>query len=297
MWDIEVDVVCLGAGPGTLASAVVSTDLGASVLLATPVVQDEEVRRNVAVQQRVGGFLGSWTRLGMDAETDEYLTAIAEDSCSPGDFSGDSRLTMRTVSAAPKGGAVEAFVGSRLGTWNATCLASPYGMLFSSVSGWRTAQMRAADGQSLEVQAVGPVSAADLATGFDATEWLRGQLGARGIDAHRVTDLERIVFEDGRIIGVELATPDGVMAVRVRHGLSLSSGEPMRADLAPTITGDEAEDLQLCIVGQAASRFLRIELLGTAMRPRPMCRPSGKRLRDGNARALPSGAWRCGKSR
>lgn len=299
MWDLEVDVVCLGAGPSTLASAVATTDIGASVLLATPLAERREARSNVAVQQRVGGFLGSWARLGMDAETDQYLSAITEDACSPGDMSGDSRLTMRTVSPVPKDGAVAAFVGARLGAWNATCLASAYGMLFTSVSGWRTTPMRTEDGQSLEVQPLGSVSTADLAAGFNATSWLQGQLRTRGVDAHRYTELERIVFDNGRIVGVELVTPDGLMAVGVRHGLSLSSGDPMAVDLPRTVAGPESEDLQLCIVGQPASRFRRVELLGTAMPPRPMCRMSGRQLRDGMrvARALPSGFRSCGKPR
>jgi hypothetical protein len=298
MWDIEVDVACVGAGPSTIASAVATKDLGASVLLATPTAEPRDARSGVAVRQRVGGFLGSWVRPDMDGETDRYLTALAEDFWTPAGFSGDSRMTVRTVTATPSGTAPEPFIGSRLGAWNATCLASPYGMLFSSVSGWRTARMRADDGQSLEVMRVGDVTAADVTGGFDAGGWLRSQAGDRGLEDHRFTDLERIVFDNGRLIGIELSTPDGVLAVGIRHGLALSSGEPT-LELPRTVDCAAAGDLQLSIVGQAASRFLRIELLGTTVPERPSCSASGRRLRQAmrETRPLPSVAGRCGKVR
>lgn len=297
MWDVEVDVACVGAGASTIASAVATKDMGASVLLATPTAEPRVDRSGVAVRQRIGGFLGSWVRPDMDEETDRYLTALAEDYWSPSGFSGDSRLTVRTVTATPSGAAPEPFIGSRLGAWNATCLASPYGMLFSSVSGWRTARMRAEDGQSLEVMRVGGVSASDVAAGFDVGGWLRSRAADRGLTAHRFTDLERIVFDEGRLIGIELRTSDGVMAVRIRHGLALSSGEPM-IEVLRTVDAT-AKDLQLSIVGQAASRFLRIELLGTALPERSLCSASGRGLRQAlrDPRPLPSVTGRCGKVR
>lgn len=299
MWDIEVDVACVGAGPSALAGAVATADMGATVLLATPSADREPARSNVALQQRVGGFLGSWARLDMDEETDHYLTALVEDYCAPGDFSGDSRMTVRAVSAMPSGGSAAAFIGSRLGKWNATCLASPYGLLFSNVSGWRTSKMRTEDGQSIEVQALGTVSSADLAAGFDATWWLRSEARARGVEEHRFTELRRIVFDDGRIVGVELDTADGVLAVGIRRGLALSSGSAPAGQLPRTVHSAGGEDLQLCIVGQPASRFLRVELLGTAVPERPLCTASGRRLRDAlrDTRSLPSLAGRCGKPR
>lgn len=298
MWDIEVDVACIGAGPSTLASAVATTDMGASVLLATPTTDRRGTGTGLAVQQRVGGFLGSWVRSDMDVETCQYLTALGENVCSPGDFSGGSDMTVRTVSAMPaEEASAQTFIGSRLGAWNAACLASPYGLLFTSLSGWRTSQMLTEDGQSLEVQPVGSISPTVLAAGFDVSDWLRSQARARGLEDHRFTELERIVFDEGRIVGIELGTPDGVLAVGVRHGLALSSGEPM-AEL-PRMVDAEAGDLQLSIVGRAASRFLRVELLGTALRERPLCTASGRRLRAAlrETRPLPSVAGRCGKLR
>lgn len=299
MWDIEVDVACVGAGPSAVAGAVATADMGATVLLATPSAECGPARSTIAVQQRVGGFLGSWAHLDMDEATGHYLTALAEDYRVPGDFSGDSRMTVRAVRAMPAGGAAEAFIGSRLGKWNAACLASPYGLLFSSVSGWRTSKMRTEDGQSIEVQPIGTVSAADLTAGFDAAWWLRSEARARGVEERRFTELRRIVFDNGRIVGIELSTADGVLSVGVRRGLALSSGSAPTGQLPPTVHPTGVEDLQLCIVGQAASRFLRIELLGMAVPERPLCAASARQLRDAlrDTRSLPSLAGRCGKPR
>jgi hypothetical protein len=297
MWDIEVDVACVGAGPGTLASAVASVDAGVSVLLATPDVQRREGRSNLTVQERVRGFLGSWTRADMDVETDRYLTALTDDFRAPGVVDRAPALTVRNVSAVRNDGAVKTFVGSKLGAWQSTCLASPFGLLFSSVSGWRTASMHTDDGQSVEVQHVASVSRAELTDGFDATAWLQARASSRGITNHRFTDLERIVFENGRIVGVELVTPDGLLAVGVRHGLALTSSD---SALTPSVVAPVGSDgLQLCLVGQAASRFLRVELLGTELQERPLCTASGRQLHAAlrDTRSLRSGAGRCGKLR
>jgi hypothetical protein len=297
MWDIEVDVACVGAGPGTLASAVASVDAGVSVFLATPDLQRREGRSNLTVQERVRGFLGSWARADMDDETGRYLSALTEDFRAPGAVDRAPALPVRTVSAVRNDGAVKTFVGSKLGAWQSTCLASPYGMLFTNVSGWRTAPMRTEDGQSVEVQHVASVSRAELADGFDATEWLQAQADSRDIRDHRFTDLERIVFDGGRIVGIELVTPDGVLAVGVRHGLSLTSSDS--ALTPPVVAPVGTDDLQLCLVGQAASRFLRVELLGTALQERPLCTASGRQLHAAlrDSRPFRSGAGRCGKLR
>lgn len=235
----------------------------------------------------------------MDAQTGRYLTDLAEHSGASAAGSGDptAPMTVRTVTAVPHADAVEAFIGSRLGAWNAACLASPYGMLFSSVSGWQTTRVRTEEGQSLEVFPVGSVNRSELAEGLNAAAWLQAQVRSRGLDSHRFTDLERIVFEDGRIVGVELATSDGLLAVGIRHGLALSGGESS-ADLPPVVAGD-ADELQMCLVGKSASRFLRLELLGTTARSRPMCTQSGRRLREAlhGTRSPASDAWRCGKLR
>ena len=297
MWDIEVDVACVGAGPATLASAVAATDAGASVLLATPAADRGLPRTSVAVRPRVAGFLDSWNRRDRDTQTSRYLAEFADGCASPGVFPGDTRLTVRSVTAVPRPTGAEAFIGARLSVWNATCLASPYGVFFSTVSGWHTQRMRTEEGQTLEVMPVSSLVSSDLADDFDATAWLQGQVSARAMDHHRFSDLDRIVFDNGRIVGVELATADGPLSVGVRRALSLTSGQASAA--LPAVPAVDAEDLRVCIVGQPASRFLRVELLGTTSSSRPMCAASGHQLRYAmhETRSLHSGAGRCGKLR
>jgi hypothetical protein len=301
MWDIEVDVACIGAGISAMASAIATADGGGKVLVATPPVDRGGSATGLAVQPRVGGFLRSWGRPDLDVETREYFTAVGED-VAPSERPEDARLTIRTVSPMANSGAIEPFVGSRLRAWNAQCLASPYGMLYSTVSGWRTTQMRASDGQSLEVQPIGAINPAELTGGNGLSDWMVGRVHERGIVLHEDSLLDRIVFDDGRIVGVMLSTSDGPLAVGVRFGVTISSSDPFVADSDTLSAPADTDELQVCLVGQSASRFLRIELLNTerAESPvRPTCTASGRQLREAmrDARSLPSGYGSCGKLR
>jgi phytoene dehydrogenase-like protein len=302
MWDIEVDVACIGAGISSMAGAIATADAGGKVLVATPPADRGGSATGLAVQQCVGGFLRSWGRPDLDVETREYLTAVGEDLV-PSERPEDARLTVRTVSAMANSGAVEPFVGSRLRAWNAQCLASPYGMLFSSVSGWRAMQqMRTSDGQSLDVQAIGAINPAELGGGRGLSAWMVDRVHERGIAVHEASRLDRIVFDDGRIVGVVLSTSDGPLAVGVHRGVVISSSDPFAADSDALVAPSGSDELQVCIVGQPASRFLRIELLKTerAKSPvRPTCTASGRQLRQAmrDARSLPSGSWSRGKLR
>ena len=248
------------------------------------------------MQQRVGGFLRSWSRSALDVETDEYFTALSED-LAPSGHPEDARLTVRSARAISTHDTVEPFVGSRLPDWNAQCLASPYGMVFSKVSGWRTTQMRASDGQSLEVQAIGSINPAEMTGDYALSDWMVDRVRERDIDVYDASPLERLVFEDGRIVGVMLATSDGPLAVGVRFGLVITSSDPFVAD--SDVLPPCSDDLQVSVVGPAASRFRRIELLDTAGPGRPVCTASGRQLHDAmrEPRSLPSGAGSCGKLR
>jgi hypothetical protein len=302
MWDLEVDVACIGAGVGTLASAIANVDQGAEVLLATPPVERPTSNTAVAVDHRVGGFLRSWSPIIADAETDEYFAAISHGLESVGNRTGDARLTVRVVRAVSADErTVEPFVGANLRDWNAQCLASQYGLLYTSLSGWRTKSVRASDGKSLEVHPVASIDSTEPADGCTICDWLLGKVRERDVDVSEDSALERIVFEDGRIIGVVLTTPDGPLAVGVRHGLSVSSRDPFVAPADPLVVPCRPDGLEVCIVGQPASRFLRVELVDrapAAFPVKPVCTASGRQvlasLRE-QSRGLPSSAGRCRK--
>lgn len=300
MWDLEVDVACIGAGVGTLASAISTVDQGAEVLLAIPPVERPASTTSVAVHHRVGGFLRSWSPIVTDVETDEYFAALSHGLESVGRGAEDARLTVRKVRAVSADDrTVAPFVGANLRAWNAQCLASQYGLLYTSLSGWRTHTVRASDGQSLEVQPVVSIGPAELADGCTISDWMLGKVRERDVDVREQSTLERIVFEDGRIIGVVLATSDGPLEVGVRHGLSVSSRDPFVAPADPLVAPSGPDGLQVCIVGQSASRFLRVELLETVPAEfpvKPMCAASGRQLLASlrvQPRALPSTGGRC----
>jgi hypothetical protein len=302
MWDLEVDVACLGAGIGTLASAIATTDQGADVLMATPPPVHSTAPATVAVGRRVGGFLRSWSSTVTDLTTDEYFAALSHGLDAVGDGSDPNRLTLRTVQPVTAiESTVAPFVGANLREWNARCLASQYGLLYSSVMGWRTKSVRASDGMSFEVQPVSSIGAADVEDGDTIADWMVRKVRERDVDVREDSALERIVFEEGKIVGVVLATPEGTLAVGVRHGLSISSTDPFAAPATPLVLPSESDGLQMCIVGQAASRFLHVELLETesADHPiKPMCTANGRQLLASlrePSRVQPSRAGRCGK--
>jgi len=302
MWDIEVDVACVGAGIGILGTAMASVDAGAEVLVASPAVEREGAHTSVAVKQRVGGFLRSWSRVDLDVETEEYITAMSEELAPDSEMDDSGRLTVRTVKPVADDGTVETFVGSRLSQWGTQCLTSPYGLTYSTVSGWRTvSQMRANDGQVLDVQRLGSINVAERADGNAINDWMLDQVRARDIDVRMSSPMERIIFEGGKIIGVELSTPDGLLAVGVRHGLAVSSRDSFVGEADPVLAPSNSTELQVCLVALPASRFLKIELLDTVadMPVRALCTATGRQLRDGmrESRSMPSGAGRCGKAR
>ena len=92
-------------------------------------------------------------------------------------------------------------------------------------------------------------------------EWLTAQARDRGIGVHPGSSLQRIVFEDGAVLGAVFSTPDGPLAIRARHGVTVATGGPQTSAAAQyqLPTGDTA--LRVCLVGQTASRFGRVELL------------------------------------
>ena len=105
------------------------------------------------------------------------------------------------------------------------------------------------------------------------------------------------MFEEGVIVGVVLATPDGPRAVRTRAGVTLASTDQGHGYDAAAPASDGR--LQVCVVGRTASRFGRVELLATepTAPARPTCTGSRRQLRNGlhDARQPSLEGWRCGK--
>jgi len=257
MWDDEVDVVCCDAGFGALASAIVAVDAGLEVFVARP-----DRRANPESP-------ATWREVG-DRETREYFEALTAD-VNPNVRSGpETAIAVRALSdltpvqpASP----VEPFYGARLRDWTAQCLASPYGLLYTRVSDRGTTPMKTGTGAQIEVKSVGALGTDGGVSLVSAVnEWLLTQASHRDIRPDGAT-LQRIVFEEGEVVGAVIDRADGPLAVRARHGVALSIGTPIEStghDPTPADTnylGDQGLPLQVCLGGHSASRFCRVELL------------------------------------
>jgi FAD binding domain len=300
MWDEEVDVVCTGSGIAGLAHAVAVVDMGGEVFVAGSRGDSEPAGSSVAVRSRVDRL--HWLEVDVpDPETNEYFAALSSDLGPLTRSARDVDVPIRAVDHAepvdPRG-AVPPFVGGRLRDWAARCLVSPYGYLYTRVSDWPSTTMRTVDGESLEVAEIGSITPDPANIGGSVLDWLTAQARDRRIEVHQATSLRRIVFEDGDVVGAEFATPDGPLAVRARHGVTVASGGP-QVTMAAGQPLPADDTLRICLVGQTASRFGRVELLTSeplAMRAASTCRPVDHHL-PANLRETYSHlqTWRCGK--
>jgi hypothetical protein len=301
MWDIEVDVAVIGAGIGGLANAIATVDAGGEVLVAGAApLRRGEIASGV-LRERLGARQCTLLPETADCETNEYLSAVSEGVLLAAEPAGDvpvPRREARNLSREEAFGFVEPFFGSRLTAWAEQCISSPYGLMYTSMRDWRTTTMRSANGESVEVFSIGAMEWSDEFGEGALRRWLEEQARERDIEVQTSSSLERIVFEEGVIVGVVLSTPDGPYAVRTRSGVTLAPAdqEPGADDHGRPDTGDR---LQVCLVGRTASRFGRVELLSTepAAPSRPTCTGSRRQLRDGlhDARQPSLEGWRCGK--
>ena len=302
MWDIEVDVACVGAGIGGLANAIATVDAGGEVLVADVTPRHVGDGSPVALRERVEAKRGWLVQESVDAETAEYFSAVSEGVGGSVDSMADPTVHLRAVRNLSQdeayGPTVERFVGSRLNTWATQCLSSQFGLLYTSMRHWSTTSMRSSDGESIEVLSLGAMEWSDGLGKGALRRWMSAQARQRDIEVMSASPLERIVFEDGKIRGIVLATPDGPCAVRARAGVTFSALD-QDADLDEGVDQTSGVSRQVCLVGRTASRFGRVELLDTvpAVAPRPTCTGSRKQFRDGlhDTRQLSLEGWRCGK--
>jgi hypothetical protein len=300
-WDEEVDVVCTGSGIAGLGHAVAVLDMGGEVFVAGSRGDIEPGGTSVAVRSRVDRL--HWLEVDVpDPETNEYFAALSADLGPLTRSAGDVDVPIRAVDHAkpvdPRG-AVGSFVGARLRDWAARCLVSPYGYLYTRMSDWQATTLRTVDGESLEVAEIGSITPDPANVGGSVLDWLTAQVRDRRIEVHQATSLQRIVFEDGDVVGAVFATPDGPLAVRARHGVTVGSGGPQVTMAAGQPLPADDATLRVCLVGRAASRFGRVELLTSeplAMRAASTCRPVNRHL-HANLHEAHSHlqTWRCGK--
>ncbi len=130
-------------------------------------------------------------------------------------------------------------------------------------------------------------------------EWLTTQAHDRRITVHRDNSLQRIVFEDGAVLGAVFTTLDGPLAIRARRGVHVSTGGPQINTTAQYQLPAGETTLRVCLVGQAASRFGRVELVTSEpfrQSATPSCRAVNRQLHVSlHETQTHSHVWRCGK--
>ena len=281
-WDAEVDVVSTGSGIAGLAHAVAVVDMRGEVFVADS-RGDAEPRTSVAVRSRVDRL--HWLEADVpDPQTNEYFAALSSDLGPLTRSARDVAVPIRVVDHAepvdPRG-AVAPFVGARLRDWAARCLVSPYGYLYTHVCDWRSTTLRTVDGESLEVAEIGSITPDPANVTGSVLDWLAAQARDRCIEVHHATSLQRIVFEEGDVVGAVFTTPDGPLAVRARDGVTVASGGPQVTMGAGHTVPVDGATLRVGLVGQTASRFGRLELLTSEPLPRGAasnCRPVNRQL-------------------
>ncbi|MEN4479150.1 FAD-binding protein [Mycolicibacterium cosmeticum] len=247
MWDDEVAVLAVGAGPGGQAYAAVAADAGLDVLIATP-------PSGPAAPPAARG----WLPIADDPLTEEYLSELTAGVTVPAE-PASADLTVRALHTTPRPrsgkAVVQTFDGAQLPVWAATCLASPYGAVLTTVDHW-PATRRTRDGRSVGVATLGG------ADGRAVSDWIADAVRERDIAVLGDAALRRLVFEDGRAVGAVFDTPDGEYAVHARHGLALA---PARVPALPAVR--PSAETEFALVGLAGSRFVRLELVHTEDMP------------------------------
>lgn len=239
-WDDEVDVLCVGSGPGVVAHAVFSAGMGADVLLvdaAAPTDAD-----TLAFLGSMTDDLGPVTPAGADLEA-SVLRA--------------EPVPARTDPRAP----IEPFIGARLREFALRCVASPFGVLYTEVpdAGWTA--MRIEAGDTVQVASIGTFRAGVEAPAPALTAWLDEQAHACGVARAADSVAQRLIFENGRVAGAELAAPSGTTLVRALAGVALSTRSAPDGGEWPAQPELGGRTADVAIIARTAGRFGRLVLL------------------------------------
>jgi hypothetical protein len=262
-WDLTVDFVCVGAGAGGLAAAIVAVDTGASAFVANfarPLKRTSPGRLMHALELEFA-----------DDETSAYLAALVEDLDVPVDAHtpADDGVPVLAVGelvpvSTKKPGRrdhIPPFFGARLGDWAAACVASPLGIVYSRAITDETTPKRSRSGSMVEIARIGSIELDPDIPAPALDQWLSAAASARGVDMDEHSQLRRLVFEDGQVVGAVFDTPTATFAVAARHGVMLAC-DADGAQLTPQVSSlvRQRTNAEVCLVREPLSRFSRIEL-------------------------------------
>ncbi|WP_155925215.1 hypothetical protein [Mycolicibacterium sp. CBMA 234] len=308
-WDAEVDVLCVGAGIGGLATAIAAFDADTDVLVAGALRLDDRrwVRGAAASPESDVATLSDMLESRIDAygvprsvvgvelsgaaadaadDADQAEAGRADDATADDDLdatavyfaavtaelgsdsaeqaSRDQGVPTRAVRELSESElhsrTIETFFGAGLLDWAQGCLGSVTGALYTTVRGWSAETVRDSSDRTLRLAPIGSIEwGADDGPG-ELFDWLAAAAAERDIATCSESTLHALMFEDRRIIGAELRTPEGPYFVRARHGVVIApdfSGAGVSAGGEAPLAGT----LEVCIVAVPASRFGRVELV------------------------------------
>jgi hypothetical protein len=236
-----------------LAAAISAVDADVEVFVA-----DAQGEGPVSADDSVPG----WFVFGDDEANAVYRSELTADL--------DSEALVRRGSALPVRPAGELvparrrprppFEGSRLPQWTAECIAASTGFLYTQVTDWTSEMMDCGAGDLVRVTEIGSMTV-DLDDPVSSVvEWLTAEARERGVSPWPVRRFDRLVFEEGAVIGAIFSTDSGPLAIRAHHGvLVCSKPNPAVDHVSRRLPG--SPNLRVALIGKDASRFGRVELL------------------------------------
>jgi hypothetical protein len=276
-WDHEVDVMCIGSEGGALAAGVIAVSAGLDAFVGISSVP--------AVQ---GDLAASLTSEDPDEQTTAYLDGFNY-AFGRGDRARVD-LPVRTVEdvAPPKRGprdrgAVVPFYGALLEPWAYQCAAASYGVLYNRTSMRQMTEMPCGPGETVEAAVVGSFALSPGKPSSSMTTWLRNRASSVGLRPRIGVRLVRLIFEENKVVGAVLNTPQGSQTVRARQNVVIGVGNPLAEGMQPVVTGTESATVHVCLVSKLASRFGQLELVladGLADRISFLPAPNAKHYSD-----------------
>jgi hypothetical protein len=253
-WDLEVDVVCLGAQDAVLAAGLVAANAGLDTFLG--------------IADPTGGMADLAAALGYrggDAQTTKHLSGF--DYAFGGFVRTQAFWPVRAVEdVTPQRSrgreAIEPFFGAALEQWAHRCAAAPSGLVYNRVTKRQMTELRSnTRGEKVEAAVVGSVGLSPGLPAFSLSTWLKDEAANAALMREVGVRLAKLVFEDAAVAGALIETEDGVLAVRAKENLIIGVGDtgPDRAHPLISATGPVIVDV--CVVSKAASRFGELEIV------------------------------------
>jgi len=256
-WDLEVDVVCIGAEGGVLAAGIVAAHADLDVYVG--ISESGHTGRDLAAPVSYRGG---------DGQTTQHLAGF--DYAFTGGGRADGAWPVRAVEdIAPtrshRRGVIEPFFGAALEQWAQRCAAASHGLVYDRVTRRQMTEMRSGIRcEKVEAAVVGTIELSPGLPPLSLSRWLRAQAAEADLLPDTEVRLVKLLFEDDAIAGALIDTRDGVLAVRAPGRVNLIGDHTARAGTHRLVSATDPVTVNVCLVSKAASRFGDLEILTAA---------------------------------